>query len=111
MQKSLIAAALLAMSATASFAQSASAPDGNWGRGHPRRAEVNARLEKQKKRINNEVKQGDLTPAQAASLHKQDSQIRQEERAMASQNGGHLTKQEQKTLNQQENKVSREIGN
>jgi len=29
---------------------------------------------------------------------------------MASQNGGHITKQEQKTLNQQENAVSRQIG-
>ena len=29
---------------------------------------------------------------------------------MASQNGGHITKAEQKVLNQQENKVSKEIG-
>jgi hypothetical protein len=29
---------------------------------------------------------------------------------MASQNGGHITKQEQRTLNQQENAVSRQIG-
>lgn len=29
---------------------------------------------------------------------------------MASQNGGHITKTEQKTLNQQENGVSKEIG-
>ena len=29
---------------------------------------------------------------------------------MASQDGGHITKQEQKTLNQQENHVSKEIG-
>jgi hypothetical protein len=30
---------------------------------------------------------------------------------MASQDGGHITKQEQKTLNQQENQVSKEIKN
>ena len=30
---------------------------------------------------------------------------------MAAQNGGHITKQEQRTLNQQENGVSRQIGN
>jgi len=29
---------------------------------------------------------------------------------MAAQNGGHITKQEQRTLNQQENQVSRQIG-
>lgn len=30
---------------------------------------------------------------------------------MASQNGGHITKAEQKALNQEENKVSKEIYN
>ena len=47
---------------------------------------------------------------QAAALHKDDRQIRKEERLMASQNGSHITKQEQKTLNQQENAVSTQIG-
>lgn len=72
--------------------------------------QVNDRLENQNKRINHEVKEGELTKAQAGNLHKQDCQIRQEERYMASQNKGHITKQEQKTLNQQENQVSKEIG-
>jgi len=36
--------------------------------------------------------------------------IRHEERAMARQNAGHITRQEQKVLNQQENAASREIG-
>jgi len=82
-----------------------------WEKDHPRRDQVNDRLAKQNKRIHKEVKQGDLTKQQAASLHKQDGQIRQEERDMASQNGGHITAQEQKTLNQQENTVSQAIGN
>jgi hypothetical protein len=59
---------------------------------------------------NQERKEGEITKAQAQKLHKEDRQIRGEERAMASQNGGHITKQEQKTLNQQENAVSRQIG-
>jgi hypothetical protein len=46
----------------------------------------------------------------AAALHKQDHRIRREERIMAGQNGGHITRQEQRTLNQPENAVSREIG-
>lgn len=50
------------------------------------------------------------TWCEAAALHKQDRQIRAEECLMASQNGGHITKQEQKTLNQQENAVSKQIG-
>jgi hypothetical protein len=84
--------------------------DTQWQKDHPRREQVNNRLANQNKRIQNQVKEGDLTKGQAAALHKDDHQIRQEERAMASQNGGHITKQEQKTLNQQENAVSSKIG-
>ena len=80
-----------------------------WQKNHPRRAEVNQRLANQNKRINQGVKNGTLTKSEAAQLHKEDRQIRQEERDMASQNGGHITKQEQRTLNQQENKISRQI--
>jgi hypothetical protein len=71
---------------------------------------VNKRLGNQNQRINKEVKTGQINKAQAATLHKDDRQIRKEERTMASQNGGHITKQEQKTLNQQENAVSKQIG-
>jgi hypothetical protein len=80
-----------------------------WQKSHPRRAEVNKRLSNQKNRINQGVKNGTLNKGQAAQLHKEDHQIRQEERDMASQNGGHITKQEQRTLNAQENQVSRQI--
>jgi len=80
-----------------------------WQKDHPRRTEVNKRLNNQNQRINQGVKNGTLTKSQAAGLHKEDRQIRQEERDMASQNGGHITKQEQRTLNAQENKVSGQI--
>jgi hypothetical protein len=86
------------------------ADEAKFNKNHPRRAEVNKRLENQDKRINKEVKEGEISKGQAAKLHKEDRQIRKEERAMASQNGGHITKQEQKTLNQQENSVSKQIG-
>ncbi len=86
------------------------AADGQWEKDHPRRAEVNGRLANQNKRIGNEVKEGEITKRQAAHLHKEDHQIRQEERSMASQNRGHITKQEKRTLNQQENAVSHQIG-
>jgi hypothetical protein len=81
-----------------------------WQKAHPRRTEVNARLANQDRRIHAEVKEGDLTKAQAASLHREDGQIRQEERDMAAQDGGHITRSEQHVLNQQENAVSRQIG-
>lgn len=86
------------------------AADGQWARNHPRRAEVNARLDNQNRRIHKEVKEGEMNRAEAAKLHHEDHQIRREERMMASQNGGHITRQEQRALNQQENGVSREIG-
>jgi len=82
-----------------------------WQKDHPRREQVNKRLNNQDRRIKNKVDSGKMTKAQAAKLHREDRQIRGEERAMASQNGGHITKQEQRTLNQQENKVSSQIHN
>ena len=81
-----------------------------WEKNHPRRDQVNDRLENQNRRIRNEVKEGEITKAQAQHLHQEDRQIRQEGRDMASQNGGRITKAEQHVLNQQENKVSRQIG-
>jgi hypothetical protein len=80
-----------------------------WDQTHPRRAEVNGRLANQNGRIDNKVANGQMSPGQAAQLHHEDHQIRQEERDMASQNGGHITKGEQRTLNAQENHVSRQI--
>jgi hypothetical protein len=82
----------------------------NWEKNHPRRDQVNDRLANQNKRINKEVKEGEMSKAQAHKLHKEDRKIRREEQAMASQHDGHITKQEQKTLNQQENAVSKQIG-
>ena len=84
--------------------------DTTWEQNHPRRDQVNDRLANQNKRINKEVAEGEMSKGQAAKLHKDDRQIRREERMMASQNHGHITKQEQKTLNQQENAVSQKIG-
>jgi hypothetical protein len=108
MKRTMIVTALMGLStvgmATTSFAAT------SWQKAHPRRTEVNARLANQNRRIHQEVKEGDLTRSQAASLHKDDAQIRQEERDMASQNGGHITKSEQHVLNQQENAVSKQIG-
>jgi len=92
------------------IAGAAHAQDTKWDKDHPRREEVNKRLDNQNERIHKEVKEGEMSKAKAARLHQEDHQIRKEERAMASQDGGHITKQEQKTLNQQENAVSRQIG-
>jgi len=84
--------------------------DTQWQKDHPRREQVNNRLANQNKRIHQERKEGEITGAQAARLHSEDRSIRKEERTMASTNGGHITKAEQKALNQQENQVSKQIG-
>jgi hypothetical protein len=99
-----------ALSAALVTTVTSTAMAGKWAENHPRRAEVNARLNNQNKRINTELKEGEITKGQANALHKEDHQIRQEERDMASQNGGHVTGSEQKVLNHQENKVSGQIG-
>ena len=103
------AVALAAVSALVMGVSVSALAETNWDKHHPRRAEVNDRLAHQNKRINRDVKEGKLTPAQAHKLHKEDRAIRREERAMASQHGGHITKQEQRDLNRQENAVSRQI--
>jgi hypothetical protein len=102
-----VAAVSLALSAVTS---SAFAQETQWQKDHPRRTEVNSRLANQNARIHNEVKSGQITKGQAAQLHSEDHAIRQEERTMASTDGGHITKSEQRSLNQQENQVSRQIG-
>lgn len=84
---------------------------GRWGHNHPRRSEVNHRLANQNRRIHDKVEDGKMSKGEAAKLHKEDHQVRQEERDMASQDHGHITKQEQRTLNQQENHISRQIRN
>jgi len=105
-RRSLALAATLAV--LTAIAGSASAETA-WQKNHPRRTQVNHRLDNQDKRIHNDVKNGTLTKGQAASLHKDDHQVRHEERDMASQNGGHITKSEQGVLNQQENAISKQI--
>jgi hypothetical protein len=81
----------------------------HWQKDHPRRTEVNHRLANQNRRIHNDVKDGTLSRSQAANLHHEDHQVRQEERDMASQDHGHITRTDQKALNQQENGISHQI--
>src|SRR5271156_4547355 len=96
-----IASAAIGLGALTSNAFAAT----QWQKDHPRRTEVNHRLANQNRRIHNDVKDGTLSKSQARNLHHEDHQVRQEERDMASQNGGHITKPEQKVLNGQENNI------
>ncbi|MGD0192862.1 MAG: hypothetical protein ABSD74_19165 [Rhizomicrobium sp.] len=103
---------LIAIAATAislSFAGGASA--GTWQNNHPRRAEVNGRLDNQNFRINRDVRDGKITGVEASQLHSEDRSMRMEERADARADGGHITGAEQRALNRQENGVSHQIYN
>jgi hypothetical protein len=105
---SRIAIAIITLGIVAGATELANAE--TWNQAHPRRAEVNARLNNQNQRINQERREGEITAGQARALHAQDRFIRREERFEARQNGGHITRSEQRSLNQQENAVSKEIG-
>jgi hypothetical protein len=85
------------------------AQEGGFAKNHPRRSEVNRRLNNQDRRIDRKVKNGYMSKRQAHYLHHRDHQIRREERRMASRHGGHITKHEQNRLNRQENHMSRRI--
>jgi hypothetical protein len=67
---------------TMSFVDAASAQT-NWNATHSRRAEVNHRLENQDRRIHQEVREGEMSHAEAAKLHRDDHKIRQEPDAVA----------------------------
>jgi hypothetical protein len=75
-----------------------------------RRGEVNMRLARQNWRIDKELHNGTISVARADHLHTLDRQIRGQERLDASLDGGHITRTEQKGLNQLENGVSKRIG-
>jgi hypothetical protein len=85
------------------------AQDGSFAKNHPRRAEVNHRLNYQDRRIHHRVRSGNMSRHQAYQLHRRDHRIRHEERRMAYRHNDHLTKHEQNRLNRQENHVSRRI--
>ncbi len=77
---------------------------------HPRRAEVNQRLETQNRRIDKAEASGRISPAKAHRLHRADHRIRMAERRDARHDGGHITRREQARLNHRETKVSHRIG-
>jgi hypothetical protein len=103
---------LTAVAATVSLACLATPAmaDTPWQAHHPRREQVNSRLGNQNARIHREVRQGEMTHAKAARLHRADHRIRTQERRVAARQGGHITKRQQARLNRRENRVSRRIG-
>jgi len=107
---SMIAIALATLGTSLGASMTTASAETLWQFYHPRRAQVNERLAYQNYRINDGVEDGRISPWRAQRLYAEDRAIRNEERFMASFNGGHITRAEQRALNQQENAVSRQIG-
>lgn len=106
--KSLLLTAALVLSPAVVFAQSAPAPAATPTPGK-HDYNINQRKENQQDRVANGVKSGQLTAGETAHLEKQESAINREEHSMRAQDNGHLTKQDRKTIHQQQNQESRRI--
>ncbi|MDA8364663.1 MAG: hypothetical protein M0Z84_12815 [Gammaproteobacteria bacterium] len=79
-------------------------------RNHPRRDQVNDRLQTQNRRIHREVREGEMGHRQAMRLHRRDRRIRRQERRFARHHHGTISRAEQARLNRRENIVSHRIG-
>src|SRR5579871_2425161 len=77
--------------------------------GHPRVNEVNTREQNQQNRIANGEKNGTLTPGQASRLEGREQHNQNQEKADMAAYSGHLTKSEQRQLNREQNRTSRQI--
>ncbi len=103
------AAAVVSALASLLAGGAASAANSTWSRTHQREAEVNQRLVNQDHRITRELRKGEISLKQARALYRRDRMVRNEERFMAAQRHGHITRAEQRALNQQANAISRQI--
>jgi hypothetical protein len=100
---------IVALSFAALLGLTGAASASPWTAHHPWRAQVNSRLANQNARIHTARLNGKITLAQARQLHRDDRQVRFEERSMASLHGTHLTKFQHRLLNKQENAISHKI--
>jgi len=73
--------------------------------------EVGARRDEQQQRIANGVRSGQMTAGEAARAENHEQNINRHIAADRSANGGRLTQQERKNINQRQNNASRQIHN
>ena len=101
---------LLAATLASGLLVSAPASANRWENRHPRRDQVLDRVRHQAHRIREERREGDITRAQARALRATARSVVLQQRADARANGGHITRAEQRTLNQTLNANSKAIG-
>ena len=107
--RNTIAAAIMGLALITAAVPAQADGEGGHIPGHPRVNEVNHRFENQHDRIQQGLKNGSLSHAELATLRGQRAAMKTEEHTMRADDGGHLTKADQRALNQQENQRSREI--
>jgi hypothetical protein len=106
--KAFALAASLALTPAAVFAQTTAAPAATPNTPATSKT-INQRKDNQQDRIAQGVNSGQLTAGETSHLEKQEAGINKEEAGMRAQDNGHLTKQDRKTLTQQQNAESRRI--
>lgn len=77
--------------------------------GHPRVNQVNRREQRQQNRIANGIKNDKLNSKQAARLEKGETRLQNNEKKDMAKDNGHLTKQNQRQLNREANRMSGRI--
>jgi hypothetical protein len=104
-----VGAFILVGAAAAQTQDTSGAGPGQVDPGHPRVNEVNNREQNQQDRIANGVKNGTMTPGQAARVENREAHIENQEKADMAAHNGHLTKAEQNTLNREQDRTSKQI--
>jgi hypothetical protein len=94
----------VAQDATTTPAQPAPAPPST-----QKEQNVQHREHAQQERIANGIKTGELTPGEASTLEKEQARLNREARAMKAANGGKLSAADRAKLEQQQNKLSKQI--
>jgi hypothetical protein len=96
-------------SASAQTSTTSGAGAGQYDPGHPRVNQINGRETAQQNRIANGVKNGQLTPGQTARLERGEQRLQNNEKRDMAKDNGHLTKQDQRQLNREANRMSNRI--
>lgn len=113
MSKKLVSFAITALLAATGFAQNATTTGTTSTSATttttPHRPNINQRKRNQQRRIEQGENSGQLTRHENHNLEKKEHALNQEERDMRKMDNGKLTAQDRKTLNQQQNKESRQI--
>ena len=108
---SLLLIGLTALAAAApGMARDVSHRDQHFQNHHPRRDQVLDRTQLQNRRITQQVREGELSHAQARNLRYRDATIAHRQQVLAHKNGGYITKQQQANLNKRLNANSKRIG-